>query len=359
MVLKNLYRLSLAGVLLAVSGCGITYLAQATHGQLAVLAARQPIDEVIARDSTPDALKLELRRARRIRQFASQELGLPDNAAYRTYADIGRPYVVWNVVATPEFSVTPLQWCFPVAGCVAYRGYFKEAAARRFAASLRHQGDDVLVGGVPAYSTLGHFADPLLSTVAGYSELDLAALIFHELAHQKAYLPGDTSYNEAFATAVEDAGVARYAARYLDAAALADWQRRQQLRAQVVALFGAAREDLKRLYRTRLAPVAMRARKAQRLARLATDVRALEQRSGLSSGFGGWIAAGLNNAYLASVATYYDQVPHFTRILQQTCGGYFPCLYVKVRQEITGREAQEKGPKKKPRPEDRAGQASS
>lgn len=348
MVLKNLYRLSLAGALLALSGCGITYLAQATHGQLAVLGARHPIDALVANSATPDPLKQELLRAKRIRDFATHELGLPDNAAYRTYADIGRPYVVWNVVATPEFSVQPLQWCFPVAGCVAYRGYFKEAAARRFAATLKARGDDVLVGGVPAYSTLGHFADPLLSSVAGYSELDLAALIFHELAHQKAYLPGDTSYNEAFATAVEAAGVARYARRYADAPTLADWQRRQRFREQVVALFGKARGDLAQLYRTRLAPAAMRARKAQRLAQLTTQVDALEQREGMRSGFGAWLDAGLNNAHLASVATYYDQVPYFTHILESTCGGYFPCLYVAVRREIAAREASDAAQKNAP-----------
>jgi len=336
MVLKNLRRLSFAAILLTLPGC---YLMQATTGQLAVMRARTPIDQVIARSSTPDTLKEQLVRARRIRDFASSELGLPDNDSYRSYADIGRPYVVWNVVAAPEFSVTPLQWCFPIVGCVAYRGYFKEAAAQAFAARLKEQGSDVLVGGVPAYSTLGHIADPLLSTVTGYSELDLAALVFHELAHQVAYLTGDTAFNEAFATAVEEEGVARYAVRFADAATLAEWQRRRQFRQQIVDLFVAARGDLEALYRTRIAPDAMRSRKAARLAQLGTDVHAVEQQAGLRSGYRAWIDEGLNNAHLASIATYHEQVPYFEQLLKDKCGGYLPCLYVRVNAEIAQRKA--------------------
>jgi len=339
MVLKIARHLPLVAALLLVSGCGVTYLMQAARGQLAVMRAREPIGKVIAAPATADSLKAQLVRAERIRDFASHELGLPDNAAYRSYADIGRQYVVWNVIAAPEFSVQPRQWCFPVAGCVAYRGYFKESAARAFAAKLRKQGDDVLVGGVPAYSTLGHIADPLLNTVAGYSELDLAALEFHELAHQEAYLPGDSSYNEAFATAVEEVGVARYAARYASPEVLASWQQGRALREQVVALFATAREDLAALYRRRLAPEAMRAAKEQRLAQLAADVHALEQRVGRRSGFDDWIDAGLNNAHLAAVATYYDQIPHFEHLLDKTCGGYLPCLYVAVHKEMDARIA--------------------
>lgn len=337
MVLKNLRRLSFAAILLTLPGC---YLMQATTGQLAVMRARTPIDQVIARPSTSDALKEQLVRARRIRDFASTELGLPDNDSYRSYADIGRPYVVWNVVAAPEFSVAPLQWCFPVVGCVAYRGYFKEAAARKFAARLKEQGNDVLVGGVPAYSTLGHIADPLLSTVTGYSELDLAALVFHELAHQVAYLSGDTAFNEAFATAVEEEGVARYAARFADAAVLAEWQRRRQFRQQIADLFVAARADLESLYRTRIAPEALRQRKAIRMAQLGDAVRAVEQQAGLRSGYSAWVEDGLNNAHLASIATYHEQVPYFESILKEKCGGYLPCLYVRVNAEIGKRKSE-------------------
>ncbi len=181
-------------------------------------------------------------------------------------------------MATPEFSVTPRQWCFPIAGCVAYRGYFSEAAANAFATQLKQQGDDVIVGGVTAYSTLGHIADPLLNTVIGYPELDLAALIFHELAHQVAYLPGDSSFNEAFATAVEEAGVARYAAQLEDATVLTRWQQRRRLRIEITGEIIATRNDLARLYRQRIAPEAMRQRKAERLTQLADAIRAIEKR---------------------------------------------------------------------------------
>jgi predicted aminopeptidase len=336
MVLKFARNLSFAAMQLFLTGC---YLAQAARGQLEVMRARQPIDKVIAKPSTPDPLKQQLMRALRIREFATQQLGLPDNGAYKSYADIGRAYVVWNVVATPEFSVEPRTWCFPIAGCVAYRGYFKEAAAKAFAAELQAKGDDVVVGGVPAYSTLGRIADPLLNTVTGYAELDLAALVFHELAHQVAYDPRDSSYNEAFATTVEEVGVARYAAQLDDPKALEGWQRRRRLRIEVTGLLSAARADLISLYRLRIAPDAMRERKQQRLTQLGTEIRALEQREGVRTGYGSWIDAGLNNAHLASVATYYDRVPYFEKLLKEKCGDYLPCLYVTVQQEIAARRS--------------------
>lgn len=332
MVLKNALRFALLmSVAVLTSGC---YYVQAARGQLAVMRVRQPIDRLLERPSTGDALKQQLTRARRIRDFASRELGLPDNASYRSYADIRRPYVVWNVVATPEFSIRPRQWCFPIAGCVAYRGYFNEQAARAFGARRSQAGDDVLVGGVPAYSTLGRIADPLLNTISGYGELDLAALIFHELAHQVAYDPRDSAYNEAFATAVEEEGVARYAAAHLTPDALATWQRRRQLRVAVTDLVIRARAELSMLYREKMDAEAMRHAKQARLKQLGDDIRAIEQRTGRRSGYSDWIDAGLNNAHLAAVATYYDQVPRFETLLRGQCGGYLPCLYVTVKQEI-------------------------
>lgn len=321
---------------LLLGGCAIGYYAQAARGQLAVMGAREPIESLLAAPGTDAALKAQLLRAQRIREFAARELGLPDNDTYRSYADIGRPYVVWNVVAAPEFAIEPRQWCFPIVGCIAYRGYFTEDAARGFAARLAEQGEDVFVGGVPAYSTLGRIADPLLSTVNGYGELDLAALIFHELAHQVLYIQDDSAFNEAFATAVEEEGVARYAAAHASPAALADWQSRRRLRVEVTDAFTAARGELDVLYRQRLAVEAMRARKVERLARLAGEIRAIEARHGRASGYRSWIDAGLNNAHLASVATYHDQVPVFEALLRERCGGYLPCLYVEA-----GRVAEE------------------
>ena len=100
---------------------------------------------------------------------------------------------MWNVFATPELSLTPRQWCFPIAGCVNYRGYFHEAEARGEAARLKAAGDDVYVGGVPAYSTLGWFDDPVLSSFVRWPETEVARLIFHELAHQVLYVKDDTA----------------------------------------------------------------------------------------------------------------------------------------------------------------------
>jgi predicted aminopeptidase len=344
MVLKNhtvsLLRLVLgAGLALELAGCGVTYVAQAAHGQLAVMNAREPIDKVLARPDTSARLREQLLRVKRIRDFASIELGLPDNASFRSYADIHRQYVVWNVVATPELSVEPRQWCFPVAGCVAYRGYFNEQDARAFAAKLQAGGDDVTVGGVPAYSTLGRVADPVLSTVTGYGELDLAALIIHELAHQQLYVPGDSAFNEAFATTVEEAGVTRYAQTLGDATALARWQARQRFRVEISAQFSATRSMLAKLYAGKSTDDEKRAGKAQLLQQLTAQIRDTERHQGRASGFADWLEAGLNNAHLASIATYYELVPRLEVTLHEACGDYLPCFYVTAKPAAPDQDA--------------------
>ena len=194
-------------VLPTLSGC---YLMQAAGGQMEIASKREPISAVLKDPATPETLRTRLEYVAAARDFASRELGLPDNASYRSYADVGRPYVVWNVFATAEFSVEPRRWCFPISGCVVYRGYFNEARAQRYARRMRGQGADATVGGVAAYSTLGHFEDPVLNTMMGWSDAQLAATLFHELAHQVVYVPGDSEFNEAFATAVEEAGLERW-----------------------------------------------------------------------------------------------------------------------------------------------------
>ena len=174
------------------------------------MSKRQPISRVIANPATPAPVRTQLEAVSEIREFASHELGLPDNGSYRSYADIGRPYVVWNVVAAPEFSVEAKQWCYPIVGCVAYRGYFAERRARSFADKLRRRGLEVSIGGVAAYSTLGHFDDPVLNTMLGWNDIELASIIFHELTHQLIYVPDDADFNEALATTVEEEGVRRW-----------------------------------------------------------------------------------------------------------------------------------------------------
>lgn len=333
-----------AGCSLVLSGCGVSYVAQAARGQVGVMRAREPVARVLARPDTPPDLRTTLEQAHRIRDYASAELRLPDNASYRSYADLHRPYVVWNVVAAPALSLTPRSWCFPVAGCVAYRGYFSERAAEAFAAPLRAGGDDVIVYGVAAYSTLGRFADPLTNAMTRYGEFELAALVFHELAHQVAYLPGDSAYNEAFATVVEEEGLARYAASRGDAQALEAWRRRRAQRIDVARLLLARRAELVQLYAGPLEPSEKRQGKARVLAALAEELRALERRTGQPTGYRPWIDAGLNNAHLVSIATYYDQMPRFERLLAAQ-GGDLPRFYATVREEVAKRRP------KPPRPQ--------
>ena len=298
------------------SGCGTPYLMQAASGEWHVMHARVPIDQVIADPHTPPELRTRLELVRAARKFATTDLGLPDNKSYRTYADIGRPYVVWNVVATPEFSVVPHHWCFPVAGCVAYRGYFHEASAVKFAGEMAARGYDVAVDGVPAYSTLGKFADPVLSSMMRYGDDELAATIFHELAHQLLYVKDDSAFNEAFATTVEDAGLERWLAQQGTPARMQEFRADQVREAAFVKLLAGARAHLATLYASGLAPEPMRKQKAAILAALGADIRAFEQREGVSYPlYDEWIKEGLNNARLASVATYYDCVPGFKRLL--------------------------------------------
>ena len=310
-------RLALASVCALAAGCGTSYLMQAASGEWHVLHERVSIDQAIADPHTAPEVRAHLEQVRAARQFASRELGLPDNDSYRSYADIGRPYVVWNVVAAPEFSVVPERWCFPVAGCVAYRGYFHEQSARDFALGLETQGFDVTIDGVPAYSTLGKFADPVLSSMLRYGDDDLAATIFHELAHQLLYVRDDSEFNEAFATTVEEAGLERWLAHQGAAARMQAFRTAQQHEEELVALLAATRARLGQLYATALPRVTLSQRKAEAFTQLALDIRALERREGGAVLYEEWIAQGLNNARLASVATYFACVPGFRRLLHE------------------------------------------
>ena len=324
-------RAVLAGLALALlSACGTMYLAQAAHGEWQIVRDRRPIAAVMADARTPPELRSRLAAVREARDFASQKLALPDNKSYRSYADLKRSFVVWNVVAAPEFSVEPMRWCFPIAGCVAYRGYFAEGNADAFGARLRARGFDVAVEGVPAYSTLGHFADPVLNTMLAYGDNELAAIIFHELAHQLIYVAGDSEFNEAFAVTVEETGLARWLEYTGRTAALNDYRRERMRDRAFNTLFASRRAELARLYGAKLSPAVMRERKRMQFAALADEMRDLERRQGVHSGYENWIADGLNNAYLASVATYFDCVPGFERLLGEVDGD-LPRFYAAVR----------------------------
>ena len=277
------------------------------------MSKREPIARVIDEPGTPAKLRAQLQSVTAIRDFASHELGLPDNGSYRKYADIGRAYVVWNVVAAPEFSVDPKRWCFPIVGCVAYRGYFVEARARRFAAGLHAQGFDVVVGGVAAYSTLGHFDDPILSTMVNWDDVELAAIIFHELTHQLLYVRNDASFNEALATTVEEEGVRRWLSSLGREQDLAEHLLQQKRYLQVIALMSATREQLRVLYASGLPPPLMRERKRASFAALRESYAALREQWGGHAPFDAWFAQDINNAHLASIATYFVCVPEIGR----------------------------------------------
>ncbi len=306
---------SMAATCLA--GC---YLWQSAQGEFAVLARRRPIERVVDDTATAPALRTQLEEAASIRAFASAELGLPDNGSYRSYTDIGRRYVVWNVVVAPEFSVEPRKWCYPLVGCVAYRGYFSEEQARAFARRWQTRRFDVSVGGVAAFSTLGHFDDPVLSSMLGSGDVELAALVFHELTHQLLYVPGDAEFSEALATVVEEEGVRRW---LLSQRRVADLSKHRVGRARVlqtIDLLRSARERLDTLYTSGLEAPAMRNAKLQQVTELSRAYARLTAEWGARPPFAEWFERGVNNAELASVATYYDCVPGFERELAAVDG---------------------------------------
>lgn len=311
----------------ALSAC---YLLQGVRGQLTLMAERKPIRAIIAAPQTPPALRARLAKVAAIREFASRELDLPNNGSYRSYADIHRPYVVWNVVAAPEFSVQAKQWCYPIVGCVAYRGYFHEAQAERFAAVQRRDGMDTIVAGAAAYSTLGHFDDPILSSMLAWDDIELAGIVFHELTHQFLYLPNDASFNEALASTVEAEGVRRWLLSQGRAADLAVHLEQEAHDVQVVSLLTEARADLARVYASAQPPDAMRTAKQARMAVLARDYAQLRTAWGGHAPFEGWFERGINNAQLASIATYYACMPGFERELR-AAGGDLPRFYARVR----------------------------
>ena len=332
---RRLYRVMPLIALLALpaagAGCGtLGYYWQAFGGQMELMRRARPIPEVIADPATAGDLKLRLERVREIRDFATRALALPDNGSYRRYADLKRHFVVWNVFATPEFSVQPREWCFPVAGCVGYRGYFSEADAEAFALGLRADRLDVYVAGVPAYSTLGWLDDPVLNTFVGYPETELARLIFHELSHQVAYAKGDTTFNESFAVAVETEGVKRWIDAKGSPEQRAAFDAAQQRRGDFAALVQRHRDHLAQLYASGLAPERMRAEKAAALEAMRADYDALKRQWGGFAGLDWWFEQPLNNAQLASIAIYTQLVPGFQRLLAGS-GGDLPRFYVEVK----------------------------
>ncbi len=296
--------------LLAAAACVVLpgcYYAHLAAGQLEMNRRREPIEEVIARPETDATLRARLGYAARARDFAMSTLGLPDNGSYRSYADLRRPYATWNLFAAPEFSVAPRRWCFPVAGCVTYRGYFDEERASRAAGRLARRGFDVHVGPAIAYSTLGHLRDPVLNTMLGFGDAELAGFIFHELAHQRVYAASDSDFSEAFAVVVETEGLRRWFADDGQATRLEEFHRARERQQSVAEMMLASRARLSELYASGLAAEEMRVRKTATIARLRESLAA----AGLAT------SGEINNARLAAVATYQRCVPALAAELER------------------------------------------
>jgi predicted aminopeptidase len=316
----------------ALAACStLGYYWQAVDGQLELKRRARPIDDVLVDAATPAHLRSRLHSVQAMREFASAELALPRNGSYQRYADLKRPYVVWNVFAAPEFSVVPETWCFPIAGCVGYRGYFAQADAERFAAELKAQGNDVYVGGVPAYSTLGWMDDPVLNTFVEYPDTELARLMFHELAHQVAYAKGDSTFNESFAVTVELEGVRRWIAQRGTPEQQAALERADLRKHEFAELVTRTRARLREVYSSGAPPERMRAEKLQTLESMRGEYQALRAAWGGYGGYDWWFAQPVNNAQLASVAIYSQLVPGFQVLLARE-GGDLPRFYAAVRE---------------------------
>ena len=321
-----LKHLGLLFLCLLLSGC---YYLQAAAGQLEVVRKREPVAEVINDPDTSPELAARLRLLSEARDFSIAVLGLPDNKSYRTYSDLERDYVVWNVFAAPEFSFTPKQWCFPIAGCVSYRGYFAKSDALRESKRLADDGYDVAVGGVAAYSTLGKLNDPILSTMMPWDDIYLVAVLFHELAHQVVYVKGDTAFNESFATAVEEVGVHRWLEHRGELAAMGRYQESRELQQRILALVNETREGLLPVYESDLSAPEKRVIKRQRLDELSAKIATEMARSGRTAS--AWLGEELNNARLISTTLYEGHLPYFRELITH-CNGDLRCFYAAAKQ---------------------------
>jgi len=318
----------------AISSCSsLGYQLQAVAGGAGILMRREPIERVLGRPDLPAREREELELVVALRAFSVDELHLPDNGSYRSYVRLGRDVVTWNVVAAPPLSVDPLTWCFPVAGCVSYRGYFKERRARKFASRLAGQGEDVSVTGAVAYSTLGWFDDPVLDTFLSDEPWRVAALLFHELAHQVVYAEDDTAFNESFASAVEELGVERWIATRgatLREAERAAYERGREEESLFHALLLDARAELAAVYASARTDAEKLVAKREALDRLTGEVAAALDDGRLGARYEPWRGRDWNNAELAAVADYTLWVPAFRALFERR--GSFPAFFDAARE---------------------------
>jgi len=297
---------------LPLTGCYLAHLAQ---GQLDLNERRQPIEQVLARPDVTPEVRARLQYIQRLTQFAVDEAGMRDKGSYTSFVELDRPYVLWNVFAAREFSIEPRKWCFPIAGCVSYRGYFNERKARDYANKLRDLGYDVYVAPVAAYSTLGRFKDPVLSTMLRYDDVALGALIFHELAHQVMYDPGDSAFSEAFATVVEYEVTRRWLGSQGRGRELASYRASRRRLVQVATLMAETRARLGALYASDLSVRAMRVAKETEFARLLDEYAELRGSWPEGANTDDFMSIELNNARLVAISTYHECVPALQSLL--------------------------------------------
>jgi predicted aminopeptidase len=323
------------------TGCAsIRYYGQLISGQIHILNERQPIQQLLLQPDTPEKLKQKLKQVLQIRMFAKDRLFLPIKNQYLSFVNLERSFAVYNVFATPEFSFSPKTWCYPIIGCAVYRGYFSRKDAFNYAARLKVKGYDVYIGGVVAYSTLGWFNDPVLSTFINLSDIKLAALIFHELSHHLLYVSDDTTFNESFATAVEQESVRRWLMVQNRPKAYDDYMiayRRQQQFVQLVLKY---RKKLELLYARNIPVSEKRRDKAAEFENLKADYRLLKKQWGGYSGYDGWFNRKMNNAQLLSVATYNELVPAFLKLLKNCNDNLKP--FYKECQELSKKPKKER-----------------
>ena len=322
--LRVLIGLLLLAFILQTEAC---YYMQAARGHMDVMNKRRPVDEVIQDTDSPEALKERLVLVQEAREFSISALYLPDNDSYRTYADLERDFVVWNVFAAPEFSLQAKTWCYPVAGCVGYRGYFSKKDAERQVEKLKGAGFDVIVGGVSAYSTLGKFSDPVLNTMMRWTDLDLVAVLFHELAHQQLYVKNDSEFNESYASAVEEFGVERWLRSRGEDNRLQEYKSSRESRQQLLQHVQATRADLESLYASDLDQSEMRQGKQDILSELREAAGEQVKRSGRNAP--AWLRSPLNNATLIPLSLYQGRLDEFRQLLAE-CKEDLRCFYDKA-----------------------------
>lgn len=303
-------------------GCaGPGYYTQAVSGHLSLMGDRQDIDTYLAEAANDDPLAERIRLARTIVRFAHSNLGLPAGQAYSEVVMTGQSALVWNVIAAPARSLAPKKWCFIVAGCVPYRGYYDRGDAQRFADRMRGKGYDVVTAPATAYSTLGWFDDPLLDTMLNGSDPALAGVLFHELAHRRLYVPGDTAFNESYASFVEVVGVRRWLSASGREAMIGPWTQQRAMSAQWRRLVDEYRARLATLYAIPQPVADSLAQKTETLAAMRTDYEQLRQADWDGANPWQWFFdAGPNNAAFALVGQYEGGHCAFERLFESVDG---------------------------------------